>query len=247
MSKAFRGARQKASWAIRDVDLTCRTGEFVSLIGPSGCGKSTLLNMIAGFERPTRGNIRVNNRKVTAPGRDRGFVFQEYAIFPWLTAIGNVRFGLRGTGMSRAQQLEKARQLLDLVELGSSAEKYPHELSGGMQQRVAIARALSLEPAVLLMDEPFGALDAQTRSAMQTELAKIWRLTQKTIVFVTHSVEEAVLLSDRIIVIGGRPGRVVEEITVDLPRPRDVTTASFGEVRRRVGARLGAPEAINRH
>jgi NitT/TauT family transport system ATP-binding protein len=234
VSKLFQGTKGSLVWALRDVNITCAAGEFISLIGPSGCGKSTLLNMVAGFEHPTTGSIKVNGTEMRSPGPDRGFVFQEYAIFPWLTAVDNVRFGLRGRGLKKREQLDRAHALLKLVDLGNSAEKYPHELSGGMQQRVAIARALSLEPGVLLMDEPFGALDAQTRGTMQYELVKIWMVTQKTVMFVTHSVEEAVLLSDRIVVLVGRPGRISEAVTVALKRPRDVTSAEFGEVRRYV-------------
>jgi NitT/TauT family transport system ATP-binding protein len=194
--------------------------EFVSILGPSGCGKSTLLYMVGGFVPPTTGSIRVNGSAVTGPGPDRGPVFQEFALFPWKTVKGNVMYGMLEQGVPRAEAEQRAMNLLDMVHLARYADFYPKELSGGMKQRVAIARTLAYNPAILLMDEPFGSLDAHTRTILQRELLAIWEQHRKTVLFVTHSVDEAVFLSDRVFVMTVSPGRQKAFIDIDLPRPR---------------------------
>jgi NitT/TauT family transport system ATP-binding protein len=224
--------------ALNDVSLTIPQGNFVSLLGPSGCGKSTLLNMIAGFVKPTSGRITVDDRPITAPGADRGMVFQEYGLFPWRTAEDNVAFGPVIQRKSRAEQRLIARRYLLLVGLSDHAKKFPSELSGGMKQRVAIARALASGASVLLMDEPFGALDAQTRETMQEELLEIWQQERKTIVFVTHSVTEAIFLSDQVVLMGAQPGRIREIFNIDLPHPRDRTGDIFVRIERTIHAML---------
>jgi ABC-type nitrate/sulfonate/bicarbonate transport system ATPase subunit len=214
------------------VDVTIAPNEFVALVGRSGCGKTTLLNIIAGLETASAGEVRVGGAVVTGPGGGKGVVFQQNALFPWLTAQGNVAFAARNRGLARAEAEALARDLLHLVHLDAAARKYPVELSGGMQQRVAIARALALDPAILLMDEPFGALDEITRTEMQDELLRVWEARRKTVVFVTHSISEALILADRVIVLAPRPGRVVLELRPDLPRPRrrgDVALAALAE------------------
>ena len=215
---ASRGGGRRA--AIAGVDLDAAPGEFVSIVGPSGCGKSTFLYIVAGFVEPTAGEVTVDGGPVRGPGPERGIVFQESALFPWKTVIGNVTYGLVEKGLRRQQQLEVARTYLELVNLRGVDALYPKELSGGMKQRVAIARTLATDPDVLLMDEPFGSLDAQTRAILQIELNTIWERTAKTVLFVTHSVEEAIFLSDRIYVFSSRPATVKAIIPVDLPRPR---------------------------
>ncbi|TLS36752.1 ABC transporter ATP-binding protein [Pseudalkalibacillus caeni] len=204
---------------LKDIDLDIGKGEFVSILGPSGCGKSTLLSMVAGLVQATSGEIIVDNKKVTKPGKDRGMVFQQAAIFPWMNVLENVMFPLRKE-MSKKEAKLRVKEHLKMVQLSNYASHYPHELSGGMQQRVAIARALAMDPGVLLMDEPFGALDEQTRTRLHDQLEQIWIETKKTILFVTHSISESIKLSDRIIVMGTRPGTVLADIHVDLPRPR---------------------------
>lgn len=206
--------------AIGGLDLEVHEGEFAVLLGPSGCGKSTLLYMVAGFEQPSAGEVRLNGKPVQGPGADRGIVFQEYVLFPWRTVLGNVRFGLDLKGLSRVEADRRALHYIHLVGLKGFEHAYSHTLSGGMKQRVAIARALAYEPEVLLMDEPFGALDAQTRNYLIGDLARIHQETRKTVLFVTHSVQEAVLLADRIHVFSARPSRIKASLAVDLPRPR---------------------------
>jgi NitT/TauT family transport system ATP-binding protein len=206
--------------AIDAVNVAVAEGEFVSILGPSGCGKSTLLYMVGGFVTPSSGQILVQGKLVTGPGPDRGPVFQEFALFPWKTVIENVMYGPVQQGMSRRDAREHAERLLDLVQLKKFADFYPKELSGGMRQRVAIARTLAYQPAILLMDEPFGALDAHTRTVLQNELLNIWERDRKTVLFVTHGVDEAVFLSDRVVVMTRAPGRVKAVIDIDLPRPR---------------------------
>ncbi len=220
--------------ALGGVTLDIHEGEFTVLIGPSGCGKSTLLYLMAGFEQPTAGRILLDGREIAGPGPDRGFVFQDYALFPWKTVLGNVMFGLIHNGWSKSEAQRVAQEYINLVHLGGFENAYPHTLSGGMKQRVGIARALAYNPKVLLMDEPFGALDAQTRKHMQRELVDIWDKTHKTVVFVTHSVIEAVFLADRIVVMTARPGTVKGIVDVDMARPRDYTGEAFLAVRRRV-------------
>jgi ABC-type nitrate/sulfonate/bicarbonate transport system ATPase subunit len=215
---------------VRDAQFAIEQSEFLCLVGPSGCGKSTLLNIIAGFLTPTAGEIKIDGKKVDGHGMDRGVVFQDFAqLFPWRTALGNVAFGLEMKGMPKEQRTEIAREQLRLVKLEKFADAYPHHLSGGMQQRVAIARALAYNPAVLLMDEPFAALDALTRDEMQRLLAEVWRETKKTVIYVTHNVAEAVYLADRVIVMSSHPGTVKAEIRIPLPRPRDPLSPEFLE------------------
>ena len=223
LSKVFfeqNDPRKPALVALYNVSLTVRRNEFISLLGPSGCGKTTLIRIIAGLLASDRGEVLVENRPVTGPGRDRCMVFQQFGLLPWRTVLANVEFALEIDGVSREERAAVARRYLDLVGLNGFEHYYPHQISGGMQQRVGIARALSKQPDILLMDEPFGALDAQTREQLQEELLKIWGQTDTTVIFVTHSIDEAIYLSDRVIVMQARPGRVKEEFSVDLPRPR---------------------------
>jgi NitT/TauT family transport system ATP-binding protein/sulfonate transport system ATP-binding protein len=220
--------------ALRGINLTIRKGELVCLLGASGCGKSTLLRIIAGFEKATRGSVAVYGTKAGGPGPDRGMVFQDYALFPWLTVRDNIRFGPLHRHVPGKHITEIAERFLAMVGLTAFADRYPHQLSGGMKQRVAIARVLANDADILLMDEPFGALDALTRGKLQEELIEIWRTTRLTVMFVTHSVEEAVLLADRIIVMTAGPGRVEKEIELSLPRPRDVSSPEFNVLRRDV-------------
>ncbi|WP_239335521.1 ABC transporter ATP-binding protein [Frankia sp. CiP3] len=205
--------------ALSDVDLDIRSGEFLVLVGPSGCGKSTLLDLLGGLSRPSGGRILVDGAPVSGPGLDRGIVFQQYALFPWRTALGNIEFGLEAKRVPRSERSVRAKSYLDLVGLTGFERRYPHELSGGMKQRVAIARSLAYDPAVLLMDEPFAALDAQTRETLQDELLRIWAQTRKTILFITHSIDEAVYLGQRVAVMTSRPGRIKQ--IVDVPSISD--------------------------
>ena len=220
--------------AIKDVSFRVKDGEFVCIIGPSGCGKTTLLRMIAGLEKITGGEILLDGREVVKPGSDRGFVFQEYTLFPWRTAQKNVEFGLEIQGMGKNERKELAKKYIDLVGLSGFESRYPKELSGGMQQRVAIARSLVNNPEILLMDEPFGALDAQTRNLMQVELLRMWEKEHKTILFVTHSVDEAVFLADRVIVMTTAPGGIREIVEVKVDRPRIRTDTEVNRVRDRL-------------
>ncbi len=224
----------KSTIAIKDLNLTINEREFVSLLGPSGCGKTTILRMIAGLEIPTKGTIYERGKKVVGPGPDRGMVFQEFALFPWRTVIKNIEFGLEIKGIRKEERREIALHYIDLVNLEGFENAHPNELSGGMKQRVGIARALANEPDVLLMDEPFGSLDAQTRNIMQKELLGIMQKTNKTIVFVTHSVDEAIFLSDRIVVLTSRPATVKKEFTIDLSRPRDRAGKEFAKLRHEI-------------
>jgi NitT/TauT family transport system ATP-binding protein len=214
--------------------------EFLCIVGPSGCGKSTLLNIIAGFLPPTGGEIMIGGKAVSGYGQDRGVVFQDFAqLFPWRTALGNVAFGLEMKGMGKEEREATARKQLALVKLEKFANSYPHHLSGGMQQRVAIARALAYNPAVLLMDEPFAALDALTRDDMQRLLADVWRETRKTVIYVTHNVAEAVYLADRVVVMTPHPGRVKVEVPIALPRPRDPLSVEFLDYQKQLLRQLG--------
>lgn len=214
------GTNGNAVEAVRDVSVTVAPGEFVSLIGPSGCGKSTLLNIVAGFVEPTDGVVRVDGVPVVGPSANRGVVFQQYSLFPWLTVRENVEFGLRMQGMPRGQRETSARTLLGLAGLLAFESYFPEQLSGGMKQRVGIVRALATSPQVLLMDEPFGALDAQTRVVMQEILTNMWQQFRISVLFITHDIEESIFLSDKIFVMTARPGRIKAEIDVPLPRPR---------------------------
>jgi len=220
--------------ALRDISLSIRDNEFICFIGPSGCGKTTLLRIIAGLDEPSSGGVYLNGELIKGPGPERGMVFQEYSLFPWRTVLDNVAFGLELKGVSKDARHEKSRQYLRMVGLERFEERYPHELSGGMKQRVAIARALVNDPHALLMDEPFGALDAQTRNIMQSELLRIWEEEKKTIVFVTHSVDEAIYLADRIVIMSARPGRLKDIIEVNIPRPRNRTSLEVNRIRDRI-------------
>ena len=222
VTKIYRG--QKDVRALQDVSLQVDEGEFVALLGPSGCGKSTLLNVLAGFEKISQGQLSFDGAVVMRPGPDRGVVFQEAALFPWLTVWENVIFGPQVQGMARADYEGRARELLDLVGLSSFADALPVQLSGGMRQRVGIARVLVMNPRALLMDEPFGALDAQTRLSMQQLLLDVWQKLNTTVLFVTHDIDEAILLSDRICVMSARPGRIIKTIPIELPRPRSIAS-----------------------
>lgn len=219
VSKTFSG-RAGMIEALQPINVEVEAGEFVCLLGPSGCGKSTLLSIVAGLEQPSSGSIFANEEKIRGTGTDRVLLFQEAALFPWLDVQHNIEFGLRQTGVGRKERAEIAQHFIELVHLQGFERSYVHQLSGGMRQRVAIARALALNPAVLLMDEPFGALDAFTRDRLHAELEAIWSATGKTILFVTHNVREAVALGDRVLVFAPRPGRIVREFHIDLPRPR---------------------------
>ncbi|WP_409034154.1 ABC transporter ATP-binding protein [Roseateles saccharophilus] len=215
--------------AVSAANVHVRPGEFVSLIGPSGCGKSTLLNAVAGFLQPSAGQVLLDGQRITGPGSDRGVVFQQYSLFPWMTVRANVEFGLRMQGVSASEREAQARTLLGLAGLLSFENHYPEQLSGGMKQRVGIVRALATSPQVLLMDEPFGALDSQTRVVMQEILTNMWQRLRISVLFITHDIEEAVFLSDRIYVMTARPGRIKAELDVPLPRPRTAEMTSSPE------------------
>jgi NitT/TauT family transport system ATP-binding protein len=224
--------------ALKDINLEVRKGEFLVLVGPSGCGKSTLLDILAGLAHPTAGAVYIDGKKVTGPALDRGIVLQGYALFPWRTVRQNVEFGLEIKKIPKRDRTSISDHFISLVGLDGFADRYPHELSGGMKQRVAIARALAYDPEVLLMDEPFAAVDAQTRENLQDELLRIWEATGKTIVFVTHSIEEATFLGDRVAVLTPNPGTLREIVKIDLPRPRHNSdtrsSAEFGWIRRKI-------------
>jgi NitT/TauT family transport system ATP-binding protein len=224
--------------ALAPVDLSIPTGEFVCMIGASGCGKSTLLRIVAGFEEPTTGNVAMYGKAITGPGSDRGMVFQDYALFPWMTVRENISFGPRQRQLPREEIAKTADEFVRMVGLERFADRYPNQLSGGMKQRVAIARVLANDASILLMDEPFGALDALTREQLQNELLQIWKRTGVTTIFVTHSVEEAVLLADRVLVMSAGPGRIDSDFRIDLPRPRDVSSPEFNALRRDIARRL---------
>ncbi len=213
--------------ALKDVNLDIYEGEFICLLGPSGCGKSTLLNAIAGFSLPTSGKVFAKGREVSSPGPDRTMVFQEYALFPWMTVAENVAFGLEIKGLARSVIRSKVDSLLEKLQLSDFRDRFPKDLSGGMRQRVAIARALAPDSPMMLMDEPFGALDALTRSTLQDELLRIWMEFKKTVIFVTHSIQESIYLADRVVVMTYRPGTVKRVVSVEIPRPRDISSPWF--------------------
>ncbi len=232
--------------ALTDVSFDVHRREFMTIIGPSGCGKSTLVRILAGLEFATSGQVLLNGDRVTGPGPDTGMVFQTYTLFPWLTVKKNVMFGLRNRGISESMALQEAMQWIDLVGLERFANHYPHQLSGGMKQRVAIARALAAKPRILLMDEPFGALDAQTRAKMQSYLLEIWRNIDITIVFITHDLDEAIFLADRILVLKANPGEVQELIEVPVPRPRlagQMLETPFISTRQHIGQLIHSPSS----
>ena len=219
---------------LQDINLSIRDNEFICFIGPSGCGKTTLLRIIAGLEEASAGSVTLNGEPIQGPSPERGMVFQEYSLFPWRTVMDNIAFGLELKGVPSAERERRARQYLKMIGLEKFGSRYPHELSGGMKQRVAIARALINDPKAILMDEPFGALDAQTRNIMQSELLRIWQEERKTVVFVTHSVDEAIYLADRIVVMSARPGRIKEIFEIGLPRPRNRTSHEVNAIRDRI-------------
>lgn len=238
VTKSFHSQR---GWlkALDDVSLTVKEGEFVCLVGPSGCGKSTLLNLIAGLDKPDSGTLSSDGAPITAPGRERSVMFQEHALFPWLSVLGNVLFGLQlKPGLNKADRIEIAQYYLQLVGLGRFANANIHELSGGMKQRVALARALAPNPRILCMDEPFAALDAMTREQLYADLQRIWEQRKKTILFVTHNVREAVTLGDRVVLFSPNPGRIREEFRIDLPRPRDINSVELAEHATRITSAL---------
>ena len=231
--------------ALRGIDIACGEGEFVCLLGLSGCGKSTLLQMIAGLEAPTAGRISVAGRVLDGPSPATSVVFQDHGLFPWMTVRANVEFNLKARGEARAARRARGEEMLALTGLSAFAGRYPHELSGGMRQRVGIARALTTRPLALLMDEPFGALDAQTRGQMQAELLSIWAGQRTTVLFVTHSIDEAIFLADRVLVFTPRPGRLSDEVVVDLPRPRDLRGEAARALASRLRAGLGGGEGAS--
>jgi NitT/TauT family transport system ATP-binding protein len=224
--------------ALSDFTMRITESEFVTVVGPSGCGKSSFLNLVAGFLQPSRGSLRLDGAPIRQPGADRGVVFQEHALFPWMTVERNIAYGPRVNGVAPADIARIVAESLEMIGLQRFARAYPKELSGGMKQRVAIARALATQPKMLLMDEPFAALDAQTRRFLQGELVRIWQRTRTTVMFITHSIDEAILLSDRIVVMTARPGTVKEVVPIDLPRPRDENLPEFLTYRRRIAGLL---------
>ena len=231
--------------ALQNINLQVNRGEFICLLGPSGCGKSTLLNAVAGFSLPSTGTIRVDDKQVLSPGPDRGMVFQEYALFPWMTVAENIAFGLEIKKQSRAQIKQTVSSLLEMLNLQDFRDRYPKDLSGGMRQRVAIARVLALDSPIMLMDEPFGALDSLTRRNLQDELLRIWLELKKTILFVTHSIEESIYLADRIVVMTYRPGQIKKDVSVTMPRPRDPSSAEFNNLKKELS--LLVMEEQSRH
>ncbi len=238
LAKHYETADGRTIEALSPVDLEISPGEFLVVVGPSGCGKSTLLNILAGLTPPSAGEAWVGDIQVKGPDIDRGMVFQDYALFPWLDAVGNVEFGLERKRIPRHARREIAMRYLEMVGLADFAEKRPRELSGGMRQRVAIARTFATEPSIIFMDEPFGALDALTRSHLQHQLLRIWQQHRKTVVFITHSVVEAIYLADRIVLMTARPGRIKSALKVELAHPRDPTSDDFRSIERRVYADL---------
>ena len=229
VSRTFTSEKGKSTQALLPVDFDVKENDFVTILGPSGCGKSTMLRIVAGLDHPTSGRVLLDGRPVEGPGADRGLVFQSYTLFPWLTIEQNIRFGLRERGMPESQQKERAQYFIAKVGLRGFEQHFPKQLSGGMQQRTAIARALANDPKILLMDEPFGALDNQTRVLMQELLLGIWEAERKTVMFVTHDIDEAIFMANRVAVFSARPGRIKSEIAVNLPHPRHYTIKTSPE------------------
>ncbi|MFQ5849103.1 MAG: ABC transporter ATP-binding protein [Candidatus Binatia bacterium] len=245
----FRPRNRDPVTALKDFGIEVSRGEFVSIVGPSGCGKSTFLNVLLGLLRPDRGVMEIGGKKITGPGLERAMVFQEFGLLPWRTVLSNVELGLELKGVLASIRHKRAMELIDMVGLGGFEGHYPHELSGGMKQRVGLARALATDPEVLLMDEPFAALDAQTRDLMQAELLQIWDKAKKTVLFVTHSIEEAAYLADRVIVMTARPGTTKSIVKIDLPRPRDYEmrlSPEFNEIKLRIWTTLKEELAAKR-
>ena len=254
VSKVFPGKKDaEPVLALQDVNLTVRDNEFLTILGPSGCGKTTLLRLIAGLLRWDDGEISIDGKPVRGPGPERAMVFQNFALLPWMNVVDNVAFGLEIAGKPKAERLDRARELIDTVGLSGFEKRYPTELSGGMQQRVGLARALAVKPQVLLMDEPFGALDEQTRRLLQEELLAIWEKERTTVVFITHSMEEAVLLGDRVVLMSARPGRIEEIVDVPLKRPRSSNvdsvegSAAFTEITQHLWTQLRDMQISRRH
>lgn len=235
VTKIFKNGSETVQ-ALEEINLHVREKEFISILGASGCGKSTLLRIIGGLEKPTTGSINLDGKKITQPGPDRGMVFQAYTLFPWLTVQKNIEFGLKQKGISKTERAQIAQKYVEIVGLKGFEDVYPKRLSGGMKQRVAIARALANDPEIILLDEPFGALDMQTRSIMQELLLKVWQKSKKTVILVTHDIDEAIFMADRVVVMKSRPGSIKEIIDVELPRPRDYhikTSEKFMEYKNR--------------
>jgi len=234
ISKVFHHSQRESTTALENLSFDVQAGEFICLLGPSGCGKTTLLNIIAGLDQPDSGTVLIDGKEIIGPGRDRVVIFQEPSLFPWLNVVDNVSFGLDCIGIPKKKQAPKIVEYLRMVGLSSFKKAYMHELSGGMKQRVALARALAIEPDILLMDEPFAALDAQTRDMLHSELQEIWRATGKTILFVTHNVREALVLGDRVLLLSARPGRLKRDFRCQLPRPRHIEDFALVEAVRDV-------------
>jgi NitT/TauT family transport system ATP-binding protein len=242
LSKQFTKNGQETVDSLTDINVRINDGEFICILGPSGCGKTTLLRIVAGLENPTTGKVLIDDVMIDSPNPKLGMIFQDYSLYPWRTVNENIVFGLELRGIGKEQRAKVAQEYLELAGLFGFGNSYPYELSGGMRQRVAVVRALAVNPSVLLMDEPFGALDAQTRNRLQHDLLEIWDKTKKTILFVTHSVDEAVFLADRVVVLTPRPGYVCEVLPIELGRPRDRTSVEFAKIRRYVLDLINQPK-----